>query len=842
VKKNSHRLKILQSLIVFLCLLIFTKVYSQNETNTWYFGHYGGLSFANGSPSILTNGQIHTDEGVASICDNSGNLLFYTDGVTVWNAQHQVMPNGNDLYGSFSSTQSAIIVPKLGDPLHFYVFTVDQLGLPHGLNYSIVNMALDNGMGDVEVKNIPLLTPVCEKITAVKHCNGRDIWVITHQWNSDAYYSYLVTSSGINSPVITHAGRVVTGGWECSIGYLKASPDGRRLAAAHNLLGLDLLDFDNSTGIVSNARSLFQSNDFYTHPYGVEFSPASKFLYTTVFYFDVVDLKEYNILLQYDVEQPTTAGIISSKKLIYRNDWIYQTFAALQMARDGKMYMAEFTFPNISVINDPDAPGTACNFVYHQIQFTMPGQTSRFGLPTFIQSYWQPQFTISGQCLGQQLYFYYTRPAGITSVKWDFGDPGTGVNNTSTLDTASHLFTSSGVYTVKLIRYSACGSDTTSKQVQVGQLNVNLGPDTIVCDTVSLLLNPGTTGNNSYVWQDSSASPVFLANHSGLYWVEVKSNESGCAKRDSVQLIFSNYPQFDLGNDIYKCEGDSVTLSPGVSNADYLWNTGDTTNILTIGTTGTYWVNISLDGCAKSDSVNAVFYPFPMVNLGNDTTLCENQTLLLDAGNAGAQFLWNNNSTSQIFLVNTKGQYMVRVTTNGCSTKDTIKISYDLKPVFTLGPDFSICSGTSTVLAPDIQNNPGLNYLWQNGNTTPTFTVTQPGLYSLRVFNYCGNKIDTVIVSQGVCKLYIPTAFSPNNDGLNDIFRAGFGENVTKFNMQIFNRWGQLVFDSKNINQGWNGSYSGLRQPIGEYVWIIRFKTPTSAKEQLIKGTVLLIR
>jgi hypothetical protein len=122
-------------------------------------------------------------------------------------------------------------------------------------------MSLDNGQGDVELKNIALLTPVCEKVTAVKHCNGRDIWVITHAWNSDAYYAYLLSINGINPvPVISHSGIFLSGNISYSGGYLKASPNGRKLAAAHQFSGAELSDFDNTTGIVSHSFPMILPN------------------------------------------------------------------------------------------------------------------------------------------------------------------------------------------------------------------------------------------------------------------------------------------------------------------------------------------------------------------------------------------------------------------------------------------------------------------------------------------------------------------------------------------------------------------------------------------------------
>ena len=215
-------------LILLYCHLALFSL-AQQQGNIWYFGNNAGLDFSGPTPAAITGGQINTNEGEATISDGNGNLLFYTDGVKIWNRNHGVMQNGTGLLGNFSSTQSAIIVPKINDLSFYYVFTVDELGHPGGLNYSLVDMTLDGGLGAVTVKNVQLQTPVCEKLTAVKHCNGKDIWVIVHGVNSNAFYAYLLTAAGINAPVISNTGRVITSVVpDYTIGYLKASPDGEK--------------------------------------------------------------------------------------------------------------------------------------------------------------------------------------------------------------------------------------------------------------------------------------------------------------------------------------------------------------------------------------------------------------------------------------------------------------------------------------------------------------------------------------------------------------------------------------------------------------------------------------
>lgn len=269
----------------YLIFLISLYSFAQKEANIWYFGNNAGLDFNSGSPVALTDGAMQTQEGCASIANTIGELLFYTDGTTVWNKNHVPMLNGTGLNGSFSSTQSAIIVPKPNSSTIYYIFTVDAQGQADGLQYSEVDITLDNGLGGItSIKNTPLFTPVLEKLTAVEHDNGTDIWVIAHENGSANFRPYLVTSSGVQTtPVVTNIGFSYSGvSFSENAGYMKLSPDGNRLAMAfpQSSSGLQLFDFDNSTGVLSNHLDIYDLPGAVT-PYGVEFSLSGDLLYVS---------------------------------------------------------------------------------------------------------------------------------------------------------------------------------------------------------------------------------------------------------------------------------------------------------------------------------------------------------------------------------------------------------------------------------------------------------------------------------------------------------------------------------------------------------------------------------
>ncbi|MDZ4149182.1 MAG: immunoglobulin domain-containing protein, partial [Flavobacteriaceae bacterium] len=421
---------------LFLYFLLFAStVYAQQETANWYFGRNAGIRFnpLNGTVTAVTDGKLRTLEGCSSISDRSGNLLFYTDGVTIFDKNHNIMQNGDNLSGDFSSTQSAIIVPKPNDLNIYYVFTVDE---PHhlnidnipnnndadddqknnGLNYSVVDMRLNNGNGAVVSgqKNIHLITydinnPLevaykgSEKITAVRASDCESIWVITQF--VDRFYSFKVDVNGVNSiPITTQiAPEVPVSGYRRNaIGYLKASPDGSKLAIAHlglatvtagNATGKVLLyDFDNTTGVVSNGVELYDNDS----PYGIEFSPSGKKLYASVGLGIVGNLASK--ILQFDLE---SIDIAASQTVIWESDIF--TSPAMQIGLDKKIYVSQLDFNNnstgkyLNVIENPDALAASVNFIENAIFLDVGNQNrhlSQIGLPPFIQSFFANKIDI----------------------------------------------------------------------------------------------------------------------------------------------------------------------------------------------------------------------------------------------------------------------------------------------------------------------------------------------------------------------------------------------------------------------------------------------------------------
>lgn len=372
-------------ILIFFLTFGTTLLIAQEQTSNWFFGQNAGLSFTSGIPIPLLEGSLNTMEGSTSISSLTGELLFYTDGMSVWNRDHFQMPNGNGLLGDPSSSQSGIIVPKPNSDNLYYIFTVDDVangssGL-NGINYSLVDMKLQGLKGDVvdTVKNINLSSPMCEKVTAVWHANGFDTWVISQKWGTNHIYAYLVTEEGVNhTPVISEVGQVIGGpGVDIDVakGYMKVSPNGELIVKANaGLHSVEIFDFNDQTGEVSNPMII---PSLPGEPYGVEFSPDGKLLYVNTW-----KSNPQKKLFQYNLESGNIDDILASEFEVASG-----TEGTLQIAPDERIYVAMRNSGSLSCINSPNGMGADCDFEWASI--SLGGRTCSWGLPNFMQSFFE---------------------------------------------------------------------------------------------------------------------------------------------------------------------------------------------------------------------------------------------------------------------------------------------------------------------------------------------------------------------------------------------------------------------------------------------------------------------
>lgn len=471
-------------------LLCFNFLTAQKEAAVWYFGRNAGLDFNSGAPVLLTDGALDTREGCASISDPNGNLLFYTDGLTVWNRNHLPMPNGTGLNGDPSSTQAAIIIPKSDEPNIFYIFTVDDYGGPNGLQYSILDLNLDSGLGGITTqKNILLQAQVSEKITAIQHADRESVWVVTKGWENNNFYSYQIDENGVNpTPVTTPIGFTPQLNNRLTVGYLKASPDGRFLGSASEALGvMEIFRFNANTGVVSDLISLqdyFDNTWYDMEPYGVEFSPNGKVLYVST----------RGGILQFDISNYEHDAIVNSAVRLGGVNTSTPFFGAIQLAIDGKIYCARYGGQFLDVIHEPNILGLAAN--YEEQGISLGSRRSLLGLPPFLTSYFYVGIKAENLCFGDLTEFSLDVSNPVTSILWDFGD---GTNATTEVPT--HVYANPGDYTVTVEVTTATGITSEIKDITIFETPIANTPGDLV----------GCTSYGSYNIDLPSFNPTVLA-------------------------------------------------------------------------------------------------------------------------------------------------------------------------------------------------------------------------------------------------------------------------------------------------------------------------------------------
>ena len=333
--------------------------------------------------------------------------------------------------------------------------------------------------------------------------------------------------------------------------------------------------------------------------------------------------------------------------------------------------------------------------------------------------------------------------SGIGTISWY--DAAVGGNFLSTGNSFSTpTLSSSVIYFVQDSTAGGCSSSRTQVTVTVNPTpQVSLGPDITQCGS-TVTLNAQNPGSN-FIWNTLQNSQSISVDTSGIYGVSV-TNSFNCTGYDSILITINYQPLLDLGPDTSYCAKKIIlnALNPGNI---YQWNTGDTTQALTVTASGSYNVSVSTPlGCLTNDTVNLILTPTPIVNLGNDTSLCGGN-IILDAQNTGSSYLWSDGSSFPIIFISNSGTYWVDVTNQqNCTTRDSITVTVSQLPIVDLGQNITLCSGDSVVL--DAGNSNGAVYIWNDGSTAQTLQVDSPGTYFVNVNTAigCGSS-DTVSVS-----------------------------------------------------------------------------------------------
>ncbi|MCC6369529.1 MAG: T9SS type A sorting domain-containing protein [Bacteroidia bacterium] len=741
-------------------------MFSQNQTKKWFFGNGAGLNFSGATPTVITGGAITTSVGCASVADAAGNLLFYTDGVTVYNQTHSVMANGSGLLGN-DAAQSAMILKKPGSSNLYYIFTVQGNYGSAGLNYSIVDMSLASGNGSVTIKNASLYAGACsEKLTATKHCNGTDYWLLAVCGGSLSSYS--LTALGVSTvAVVTPSANINL----ATIGYglkgcMKLSPNGRKLAlCSYTIIPFSggtskafLYDYDNITGLVSGGVMLLtgnstpMANNTY-YAYGVEFSPDG----TKVYYAN-------GGLIQHDLcaASPTAPIVIYSN-----NDGQtvnYSLKRSLQLAPNGKIYIANsdpssttslFAPTNsLSVINNPNVAGSGSNF--NPTGQSLGTYSCQWGLPNFPGSFFEQKpgasFSYTANAETSCLTASFS-PSQICSAsgysimgyQWNFGDPASASANTSFLSNPVHTYPAPGSYTAQLIRSFQCSNDTLYQVVTITSPTISILSPTAACgvNTASVFVSGGT-GLYSYSWSPTTqTTSVASFTSAGIFTLYFTDNGGGCSASKTINII-NTVLNPSVNTASLACFGNNngsatVSVSGGSGSYTYTWN-GVPQNTTAINGLSAGIFTVSAFDLINLCTINKTFtiaQPSPITSsLGVFGTACVGQSVSIWVNASGGtppySYAWSvpSPATNSISVIqNTSGTYnysAVVVDSHSCMGMASVSVNYIPYP-FVASYNSTVCASQSATLL----TNGTLSYTWQPGGLNGNNIVVSPAATSI---------------------------------------------------------------------------------------------------------------
>ncbi len=876
------------SIVLLLGLFTPALFFGQGETSNWYFGNGAGITFnTDGSVTPVTNGKLDTFEGCATISDSFGDLLFYTDGIIVYDQDHSVMQNGGNLLGDPSSTQSALIVPKPGDPDIFYIFTVDTSAFENdpdrGLNYSIVDISLNNGKGAVTQKNIPLLNDCSEKIAAViKDCSNQSIWLLTFASvggtsnTFDTFHAFEINETGVVRPAVKTTFDDLR--IDDPRGYLKISPDGKKLASANMKGGLYVYDFDAVTGKLANQEHVFISGSNKA-PYGVEFSPNSEFLYIHVSNDIFADSGHQSSLLQYDMQ----ALDISESQEIIDTRSIYR--GALQLGDNGKIYRtsAKSYFegaPFLSVIHNPNQKGDAANYEHNAI--SLNGKNATQGLPPFIQSFFNKitliknaDGTTSGSlsiCAGEPARLEVEEIPGATYTWEKDGQPLANTGNilqipaTTDADSGKYRLTIQtgnpidcpviGEALIEVaplpetnaIALEQCDIDANNSDgftvFDLGQANNGKALDFVFYETLqdreleNHIANPEAYTNTQAFSQTlfysvtnalgcSDTGEITLLVNSTTVDVSTLSPIMIC---DDSQVDAALIGTIDLDDLLQKEFADQeASFYSSLSDATLEDNALEG-NFRTSDTT--IYVRIEDDNqCRTVQSIAIVVNPLPELFLEDTYQVCsDGEALVIDAPFGFDSYTWFNLDngqhseigTSQQIRISNGGNYSLEVgvvyenmgTSVRCTTTTEFVVRQSNRATFT-AINIEDFSDNNTIMA--LVSGDGAYEFSLDGDSyqdEPLFENLEPGFYTV----FAQDKNGCGISEKEIAVVGFPKFFTPNGDGSNDTWQLiGAGKDMVAGSISIHDRYGRLLKQLDAKGMGWDGNFTGQLLPASDY-------------------------
>ena len=747
----------------------------------WYFGTNAGINFVGGGePQPITDSQINTSEGAASISNAKGQLLFYTDGTKIYDKNGGVMPSKDGsttpLAGSSNSTQSALIVPKpicRGCEYLYYVFTTSDINGTKQLSYSLVDMRGNGGKGEIVEKNIPLNqgSLATERIAAVRNDRDSTYWVVTHDYNSNAFKVYHVTKAGIEGPTAYPLGTLQNTPSQAE-GYMKFStPDstGQKLAIIvpgppRNLV--QIYTFNDTTGQLSGPTLTLDLGKMPPKAYGVEFSSDGTKMYVTLQKDD--SDTTLSRLYQYDISLGDSARIADSRIPI--DSSATEVYGALQRGPDGRIYMAVKGSEYLGVINNPDEDSK--EEVKFELQgIHLGGKLSQLGLPNFVAlpppPPSGPSISYKDTCSNQPTTFNGSprcEPMKGDQYIWNFGDGSASMTGQQ----VQHTYREAGTYTVTLTQRHPCRDTVMTQRITIiatpDPIKLRNIPDTCV---PVLTLDAGVVAEQYEWYRDgrpfARTKTITLQplGGSGTYRVVASNGILGqCSSRGSAEVRIRRPPAYSLGSDTSLCVGvGSVVLDarPTVTQWDeFLWSTGEKTELITVTKPGAYIsrvYNRALQ-CFNEDTIQV--RPSPKARMQATLTPPTGCTTrdgrivigsITPTGNYTFSWFGEPNDTPLTGTGNTlaslgEGTYKVRLTGNPtvCPTDSsfTLRVVKNLRLQPTVVDARCTIPNAGAINLSTLAGTP-TRYVWTNatggtvGTNAPIISNLLPGKYNVQV-------------------------------------------------------------------------------------------------------------
>lgn len=461
------------------------------------------------------------------------------------------------------------------------------------------------------------------------------------------------------------------------------------------------------------------------------------------------------------------------------------------------------------------------------------------GFPDFAGAYITEFAYPAPDCDGPQLVDSTYCTTGSVPIDAGINDNSASfIWNTGSTDSILNI-SQPGLYSV-LINTTYCIIEDSAYINIIPSYNLDLGNDTILCEGQNFVLNPQIS-NVDYLWSDSSNASSLSIDSSGNYWLTI--SDSICSSSDTINVNLLPYPEVSLGNDTTFCNQLIAYLYSNVysPNTNYTWNDGTVTDTLGIDNPGTYWLTANNGSCSSVDSISVNFADYPTLNLGGDTSICFDEILTFDFTNQAQTFLWSDGSTATQNNFNSPQEIWIVAANETCVIEDSIELWITDPINYTLPEFVEVCDDEALEFSVDLNN---VNILWSNGSATPNPNITESGSYTVLLSNQCENVNLTTEVEfvNCQCPLYVPNSFTPNNDDFNTTFKPVIDCPISDYQLNIYNRWGQLVFNSNSILYNWDGNFGGKPCKEGTYIYTIQFTDPFNNRFIQEKGHITLLR